>query len=115
MVASENSFPLSPKEEIVLGAVAVSAKGRKRVHGYPLAQEIAALRPRHFSMNYATLYRVLNRLEEQGYLHSELAKPGTHPGRSRRSYGVSPSGRKVLRKSEVSVRRDDAGELYIEF
>ncbi|MFW2381257.1 MAG: PadR family transcriptional regulator [Acidimicrobiales bacterium] len=115
MVASASSYPLSPKEEIVLGAVAASAKGRKKVHGYPLAQEIAELRPRHFSMNYATLYRVLNRLEAQGYLNSEVAKPGTYPGRSRRSYGVSPAGRKVLRKSEVAVKRDENGELYIEF
>jgi DNA-binding PadR family transcriptional regulator len=115
MVASANSYPLSPKEEIVLGAVAVSTKGRKKVHGYPLAQEIASLRPRHFSMNYATLYRVLNRLEEKGYLTSELAKPGSYPGRSRRSYGVSAAGRKVLRKSEVAVKRDEDGDLYIEF
>ncbi|MBT8241484.1 MAG: PadR family transcriptional regulator [Acidimicrobiia bacterium] len=115
MVASANSYPLSPKEEIVLGAVAVSAKGRKKVHGYPLAQEIASLRPRHFSMNYATLYRVLNRLEEKGYLTSEVAKPGRYPGRSRRSYGVSAAGRKVLRKSEVTVKRDENDDLYIEF
>lgn len=115
MVASANSFPLSPKEEIVLGAVAVSSKGRKKVHGYPLAQEIADLRPRHFSMNYATLYRVLNRLEEQGFLVSELAKPGTYPGRSRRSYGVSPEGRKLLKTSEVAVKRDEDEALYIEF
>ena len=115
MVANANSFPLSPKEEIVLGAVAASSKGRKKVHGYPLAQEIGELRPRHFSMNYATLYRVLNRLEERGLLTSELAKPGTYPGRSRRSYGVSAEGRKLLRKSEVAVKRDDEGELYVEF
>ncbi len=115
MVASANSFPLSPKEEIVLGAVAVSSKGRKKIHGYPLAQEIADLRPRHFSMNYATLYRVLNRLEEKGLLVSELAKPGTFPGRSRRSYGVSADGRKILKKSEVTVKRDENEELYIEF
>jgi DNA-binding PadR family transcriptional regulator len=115
MVASANIYPLSPKEEIVLGAVAASVKGRKKVHGYPLAQEVAALRPRHFSMNYATLYRLLNRLEERGYLTSELAKPGTYPGRSRRSYGVSASGRKALRKSEVGVKRDENNELYVEF
>ncbi|NNE96347.1 MAG: PadR family transcriptional regulator [Acidimicrobiales bacterium] len=115
MAATDSNYPLSPKEEIVLGAVAASSKGRKGVHGYPLAQEIDALRPRHFSMNYATLYRVLNRLEVQGYLRSELAKKGTYPGRSRRSYRVSPEGRKMLRKSEVAVKRDDDGELYVEF
>lgn len=115
MVASATKYPLSPREEIVLGAVAASVRGRRRVHGYPLAQEIAALRPRHFSMNYATLYRVLNRLEQKGYLTSQLAKPGSHPGRSRRSYGVSPEGRRVLKKSEVTVKRDDEGALYVEF
>jgi DNA-binding PadR family transcriptional regulator len=115
MVASATKYPLSPKEEVVLGAVAASTRGRQKVHGYPLAQEIAALRPRHFSMNYATLYRVLNRLEEKGYLTSVVAEPGAHPGRSRRSYGVSGDGRKVLRKSEVAVKRDDEGALYIEF
>jgi DNA-binding PadR family transcriptional regulator len=115
MVAPATKYPLSPKEEIVLGAVAVSARGRKKVHGYPLAQEIAALRPRHFSMNYATLYRVLNRLEEKGYLVSEMAEPGSFPGRNRRSYGVSSDGRRVLRKCEVAVKRDENGELYVEF
>ena len=115
MASTANPYPLSPKEEIVLGSVAASSKGRQKVHGYLLAQDIGELRPRHFTMNYATLYRVLNRLEEQGFLNSEVAKPGTFPGRSRRSYGVSAEGRKALKKCEVSVKRDDNEELYVEF
>lgn len=115
MASNEKKYPLSPKEEIVLGAVAASSKGRNKVHGYVLAQDIGELRPRHFTMNYATLYRVLNRLEQQGLLSSELAKPGAFPGRSRRSYGVSAEGRKVMKKCEVAVKRDEGGELYVEF
>ena len=67
------------------------------LHGYALAERIAAesggaLRPRAGS-----LYRVIARLISEGLVtESEGAGEGPHPGLARRYYALTASGRRTL-------------------
>lgn len=68
-------------------AVELLRNGTSSFHGYPLAQAMRG----DTQMNYATLYRCLDRLEQRGLLVSTWRVPdGT--AQSRRVYEVTGTG-----------------------
>jgi PadR family transcriptional regulator PadR len=48
-----------------------------------------------------TMYPLLHRLEEKGYLKSHESRSG---GQLRRSYAITPSGRRALAQGKAKVR-----------
>lgn len=48
-----------------------------------------------------TVYVLLGRLEEKGYVHSRVAKKADHPGLPRPRYTLTAPGRRVLDAAEM--------------
>lgn len=80
------------------------------LYGYAITEAIAdesrgAVRPRA-----GTLYRVLARLVASGLIEERNGDASeTHPGRARRWYGLTPTGRQAL--TEESSRISEVAEL----
>ncbi len=72
---------------MLLTAVQLLADGVSSFHGYPLAQAMRG----GSQMNYATLYRCLDRLEQRGYLSSDWKVP-QDSAQARRVYEVTGAG-----------------------
>ena len=64
-------------------------------HGYQLALEIEERSDGRFSVNHGTLYPILHELEAVGHIKGSWT---TSPGRRRRSYALSSSGRNHLER-----------------
>jgi PadR family transcriptional regulator, regulatory protein PadR len=63
-------------------------------HGYEISQLIEARSSRQLKFHVASLYPLLYRLEERGWLQGKwVEKPGQ---RRRRFYGLTAEGRRVL-------------------
>ncbi|HTM30181.1 MAG TPA: PadR family transcriptional regulator [Vicinamibacterales bacterium] len=63
-------------------------------HGYEISKLIEARSEGEIKFNIASLYPLLYRLEERGWLHGRwVEKAGT---RRRRFYSLTPEGRRVL-------------------
>jgi DNA-binding PadR family transcriptional regulator len=85
----------------------------ERVFGLGMIRE---LRRHGYRIGPGTLYPLLHRMEEKGYLSSRRQKaPG---GKVRRSYAATPRGRRALRHAKARVRElfeeifeDDGREL----
>ena len=63
-------------------------------YGYQIIQEMKEKSDEAFLLKDGTLYPVLYRLEEQGYI--EVARTETVDGRARSYYGVTEAGRAYL-------------------
>lgn len=75
------------------------------VYGYWIIEELT----RHgYRLSAGTLYPLLHRMEERGYLRSSLEGSGR---RARRLYRATPRGRKALRFAKTKVR-ELFGELF---
>jgi PadR family transcriptional regulator, regulatory protein PadR len=98
-VRRRNGNDLTRNEERVLcTAVELLRNGTSSFHGYPLAQAMRG----DTEMNYATLYRCLDRLEQRGLLASNWRVPdGT--AQSRRVYEVTGAGLAAASLIETSV------------
>lgn len=65
-------------------------------HGYEIGKLIETRSDGRLKFNVASLYPLLYRLEERGWLHGRwVEKPGE---RRRRFYSLTPEGRRVLAK-----------------
>ena len=62
---------------------------------------IAELRRHGYEMSPGTIYPMLHGLEERGYLRS---KPRSGNGTLRRTYRITPDGRKALAEGRSKVR-----------
>ncbi len=81
------------------------------VHGYRLARLIADVEPPLKTMNYATVYRILARLEGRGLLVGSVDADEVRPGRPRRSYRLTDAGRAAIDCPPLTVRN---GTLAVE-
>lgn len=75
------------EEHVLLTAVQLLSEGMSTFHGYPLAQAMRGGQ----QMNYATLYRCLDRLEQRGFLSSDWRVPDDS-AQARRVYEVTGAG-----------------------
>ncbi len=68
------------------------------IFGAGMAEELA----RHgYKISPGTMYPILHGLEKRGYLHSSEERAGKSV---RRLYGITPSGRRALKKAKQRVR-----------
>jgi transcriptional regulator len=72
-------------------------------HGYEIAKLIESRSRRQLSFHVASLYPLLYRLEERGWLHGRwVEKPGE---RRRRFYSLTAAGRRELTRQREAWRR----------
>lgn len=69
---------------------------------------IHELRRHGYRIGPGTLYPLLHRMEERGYVRSKVEAVG---GRQRRTYRITPKGRRALDAAKQKVR-ELAGELF---
>ncbi len=74
------------------------------VHGYRLARLIAGVEPPLRSMNYATVYRILSRLEARGLLVGSVDPDEVRPGRPRRCFRLTDEIRVAIECPPLTVR-----------
>lgn len=74
---------------------ALAALARRGGHGYDLRREIRELTGDEFDVDAGGLYRVLRRLEEEGFVSSRWTEGGSGP--QRRDYELTPEGRELAR------------------
>ncbi len=72
---------------------ALAALLGKSGHGYDLRREIGDMTAGEIEVDAGGLYRVLRRLEEEGFVTSEWADGG--PGPQRRDYRLTAEGREL--------------------
>jgi PadR family transcriptional regulator, regulatory protein PadR len=70
-------------------------------HGYGLMQRIEAQCAGLFGVNTNTIYPLLRRLEERGFIAGEWEHPTK---RSRRLYTITPAGRERLARIKSNMR-----------
>jgi DNA-binding PadR family transcriptional regulator len=70
-------------------------------HGYGLLQRIEAVCSGLFAANTNTIYPLLRRLEERGFIAGEWEHPTK---RSRRMYTITPAGRERLARIKRNMR-----------
>lgn len=81
---------------------ALAALLRRGGHGYDLKREIAELTGQEIEVDAGGLYRVLRRLEDEGFVTSVWADGGSGP--QRRDYELSDRGRELARDWVVHLR-----------
>lgn len=67
---------------------------RAPMHGYQAALEIEQRSGGFFRFNHGTLYPILHRLEQEGFITGGWTDP--EAGRARKEYGVTAAGRQYL-------------------
>lgn len=78
---------------------------KEKIFGQEFSQELL----KHgFQISYGTLYPILHKLEEQGYLKSENENVN---GKVRRYYSITKSGKKILAKAKLQAK-ELVEELY---
>ena len=80
-------------------AVVLLQRGITQFHGYSIAKELKHAADTRSLTAYGTLYRALDRLEQMGFLRSELEDPHiaaaeSRPGR--RLYEITAAGQEVV-------------------
>jgi PadR family transcriptional regulator len=76
-----------------LDAMILAVLEREPLHGYAIIEALAARSGGELDLPTGTVYPALRRLEAAGYLASRWSESG---GRKRRTYTLSPAGRRVL-------------------
>jgi DNA-binding PadR family transcriptional regulator len=80
---------------------------KERIFGQEFSDELQ----RHgFQISYGTLYPILHKLEDQGYLESENENVN---GKVRRYYTITKNGKKILGKAKLQAK-ELVEELYEE-
>src|SRR5213593_2895848 len=74
----------------------------RSAHGYDLLEELPALTGEE-RVDMGNLYRVLRALEEDGLVQSEWQADA--PGPAKRTYELSPEGRRLLDEWATALRR----------
>ena len=102
----KNGNALVKKEEFVLAAVlSLHNAGETEYHGYRVNKFLEKHDEKFVA---STLYRILNRLEERGYLTSEWARP---PGSTqwRCLFALTPEGTTTAEQIIAEAEVDDSG------
>jgi DNA-binding PadR family transcriptional regulator len=85
------TIPLTPAEFQVLVALADGEK-----HGYAIGKEVALRTDGQVQLRAATLYTVIKRLLENGFIDESAARPDPEvDDERRRYYRLTPRGRKA--------------------
>lgn len=66
----------------------------RKKHGYELAREIETKSQGRFKFHHGTLYPILHRLEQEGWIRGEWNQDG--PGRKRKYYALTARGKKYV-------------------
>jgi PadR family transcriptional regulator, regulatory protein PadR len=69
-------------------------------HGFGLMQRIAGLCHGYLAVNTNTIYPLLRRLEERGFIVGEWDHPTK---RARRIYSITPAGRERLERIKINM------------
>jgi DNA-binding PadR family transcriptional regulator len=95
---NQTPVSLTPAEFQVLVALADGEK-----HGYAIGKEVAARTDGQVRLRAATLYTVIRRLLENGFIDESIARPAPEADDERRRYyRLTPRGRKA---AEVEALR----------
>ncbi len=81
---------------------ALAALARQGGHGYDLRREIRELTGGELDVDAGGLYRVLRRLEEDGFVTSAWAEGGSGP--QRRDYEITEEGRELAQDWVAHLR-----------
>ncbi|MEX2472337.1 MAG: PadR family transcriptional regulator [Gemmatimonadota bacterium] len=83
------------------------------LHGYAIRDAVEEESAGVVAPRAGSLYRVIARLVEAGFLReaSSSESEGPHPGRPRRYYALTPAGRTVL--ADEARRLEDAAALAL--
>ena len=82
-----------------LDMIVLSALARGPAHGYAIIEEIRRRSGGNFDLPEGTIYPALHRLESAGLLKSEWTESDI--GRRRRTYTLTPSGRRGLTQQKA--------------
>ena len=86
-----------------LDMMVLSALTGGPAHGYAIIEEIRNRSGGNFDLPEGTIYPALHRLESTGLLKSEWTESDT--GRRRRTYKLTPSGRRTLTQQKAMWSR----------
>jgi PadR family transcriptional regulator, regulatory protein PadR len=75
-------------------------------HGYAVLQRLTQLSGGEFDLPEGTIYPALHRLERGGWLSSERS---VHRGRTRRTYQLTPAGKRAMSGKRTEWERFAAG------
>jgi DNA-binding PadR family transcriptional regulator len=96
---------LGDLEQLVLLAVLRIGDG---AYGVRIGEELARHGGR--DLTFATIHKVLERLEDKGFVRSQLGDPTpVRGGRAKRYFSVTAQGKRVLRHELAIIRNMAAG------
>lgn len=91
------SLTPSCNEALILAALAGGPK-----HGYQLALDVEDRSHGAFQFQHGTLYPILHKLEQSGLIKGRWESEGG--GRKRKSYALTPAGRRYAERQRASWR-----------
>jgi DNA-binding PadR family transcriptional regulator len=95
----QSLLPLPPATFYILTALADEDR-----HGYAIIQDIAARTNQEIQMSAGTLYRSIQRMEEQGLIVETRERPAPeHDDERRRYYRITPFGSAVARAEALRL------------
>jgi PadR family transcriptional regulator PadR len=99
-VNSEDFQPLSEMTLYILVSLALGP-----LHGYAIAKEVRALSKDRVILSVSTLYTILKRLLENGWIErvGEDAEPD-ESGRPRKTYALTERGQRILAGEKTRLR-----------
>jgi DNA-binding PadR family transcriptional regulator len=96
---NQTSTPLTPAEFQVLVALADGDK-----HGYAIGKEVSLRTDGQVQLRAATLYTVIKRLLENGFIDETAARPDPdQDDERRRYYRLTPRGRKAAESEALRL------------
>ena len=90
---------MRPDREMLKGvtdALLLATIASQPAHGYALAERLKRQSEGVFSLGEGTLYPLLYKLEDRGWVKGEWEQPDG--GRKRRVYRITPAGRRQLER-----------------
>lgn len=91
-VPAQATLPLSEATFLILVSLGSGPK-----HGYAIMKEVEELSQRRVLLSTGTLYGAIKRLLSDGWISRLDLPDNANDGRERKSYTLTPRGRKVLR------------------
>src|SRR5215469_443743 len=104
----------TPKSDLLQGTLELlilKAVELEPVHGYAIAQRIRQVSKDALNIPYGSLYPVLYRLEERGYIQAQWRE--TEQGRMAKFYSVTRKGAKQLETERAEWERTAAAVALV--
>lgn len=92
-------LPLPPHDFHILLVLA-----ERELYGYAIKKAVEETSQGTLSPEIGSLYRMIGRLMEQGFVEEADPRPDESPGRPRRYYRITDAGRAVLEAEALRVR-----------